>query len=101
MTKRFATIACYHHRGADPNEMCAVQVVLHDEKRQVYDFQAWMLDGHTNQNEEELVQQVWLYIHNLGKIDSVFMINRSLEYENELCPCCGELTQRVHQGKRH
>ena len=45
-------------------------------------------NGNSYLSDEDLMQQVGEYIANLGKVD----FEPSLEYENELCPCCGELT---------
>ena len=86
-------VAGYHHRGADPHTTYAVQVVLHDEEARVLDFRVWTRDKNTNLGDEDLVQQATEYINSLGKVDLVSFIWQSLEYENELCPCCGELTQ--------
>ena len=94
-TRRIVTIACYHHRGADPDDLCAIQAVLQDEQERVLDFRVWRLDGYINLSDTELERQVEEYIGNLGRIDLISFIEPSLEYENELCSCCGELTQTV------
>jgi hypothetical protein len=92
-------IAGYHHRGADSDDLCTVQVVLQDENERVLDFRVWTLDGHSDLSDEEFEHQVGDYIDNLGKLDSVFSIKTTLTYEDELCPCCGELTQRTINKK--
>jgi hypothetical protein len=98
MTKRIVIIAGYHHRGADPGDLCAVQVVLQDENERVLDFRVWTLDGHSDLSDEELEQQMEEYIDNLG-CDLLLFIETALTYEDELCPCCGELTQRAINKK--
>lgn len=95
MTKRIAIIAGYHHRGADPDDLCAVQVVLQDENERVLDSRIWTLDEHIAMSDEELQQQMEEYLDNLGKLDSVVFIKTTLTYEDEFCSCCGELTQRT------
>lgn len=98
MTKRIVMIAGYHHRGADLGDLCAVQVVLQDENERVLDFRVWTLDGHSDLSDEELEQQMEEYIDNLG-CDLLLFIETALTYEDELCSCCGELTQRAINKK--
>jgi hypothetical protein len=38
-TCRIVTMAHCHHRGAEPDYLCAIQVSLQDEQERVLDFQ--------------------------------------------------------------
>jgi hypothetical protein len=99
MTKRVVIISRYHHRDADPDDLCGIQVVLQDENERVLDFRLWTLDEPIDMSAEEVEQQVREYVFSLGKLHSIVFIWTSLTYEDELCSCCGELAQRTINKK--